>query len=144
MLQTNQTNKVSANKATLILLRGVPGSGKSSTAQLLSSMYEIAHIEADHYFIDSEGNYNFKPSELSKAHEYCQNVCRVALNSGSDIIVSNTSTTEKEVQTYKDIAAECGANFISLIVENRHGGENVHNVHSEKIQQMKDRFSIKL
>lgn len=146
MLQTNQmkSNKVSANKATLILLRGVSGSGKSTTAKLLSSTYGISYIEADHYFIDNEGNYNFKPSELSKAHEYCQNVCRVALNSGSDIIVSNTSTTEKEVQTYKDIADECGANFISLIVENRHGGENVHNVPPEKIQQMKNRFSIKL
>lgn len=142
--QMNKVNKLSANKATLILLRGVPGSGKSTTAKLLSSMFEIAYIEADHYFIDDEGNYNFNPAELGKAHEYCQYNCRVALSSGSDIIVSNTSTTEKEVQTYKDIAKECGANFISLIVENRHGGESIHNVPPEKIQQMKDRFSIKL
>lgn len=61
-----KSNKVSTNKPTLILLRGIPGSGKSTTAQLLSSMYEIAYIEADHYFIDSEGNYNFNPSKLRK------------------------------------------------------------------------------
>lgn len=132
------------NRPTLILTRGIPGSGKSTLAALLDFMTGTPFIETDHYFVDGEGNYNFNPSELGKAHEYCQYNCRVALNSGSDIIVSNTSTTEKEVQTYKDIAAECGANFISLIVENRHGGENVHNVPLEKIQQMKDRFSIKL
>ena len=133
-----------SNRPTLILIRGIPGSGKSTLAALLKYMAGLDQIEADHYFIDSEGNYNFNPSELGKAHEYCQHHCRIALNSGSDIIVSNTSTTEKEVQTYKDIAAECGANFISLIVENRHGGESIHNVPSETIQQMKNRFSIKL
>ena len=133
-----------SNRPTLILVRGVPGSGKSTLATLLGIMSSTQFIEADHYFIDGEGNYNFNPSESGKAHEYCQYHCRVALCSGSDIIVSNTSTTEKEVQTYKDIAKEYGANFISLIVENRHGGENIHNVPSEKIQQMKDRFSIKL
>jgi hypothetical protein len=29
-------------------------------------------------------------------------------------------------------------------VENRHGGTNVHNVPEDKIEQMKNRFSIKL
>ena len=133
-----------SSRPTLILVRGVPGSGKSTLAALLGIMSSAQFIEADHYFIDGEGNYNFNPSESDKAHEYCQYHCRVALCSGSDIIVSNTSTTEKEVQTYKNIAEECGVNFISLIVENRHGGENVHNVPPEKIQQMKNRFSIKL
>jgi hypothetical protein len=30
------------------------------------------------------------------------------------------------------------------VVENRHGGTNVHNVPEDKIEQMKNRFSIKL
>jgi hypothetical protein len=32
----------------------------------------------------------------------------------------------------------------SLIVENRHGGTNVHGVTDEKLGQMEDRFQIKL
>lgn len=133
-----------SNRPTLILTRGIPGSGKSTLAAVIQQLAGIRSIEADYYFIDEEGYYKFNPSELGKAHEYCQNICRAVLSSGSDIIVSNTSTTEKEVQVYKNIAEEYGANFISLIVENRHGGESIHDVPPEKIQQMKDRFSIKL
>jgi hypothetical protein len=32
----------------------------------------------------------------------------------------------------------------SLIVENRHGGVNLHGVPEEKLNQMKTRFEIKL
>jgi len=32
----------------------------------------------------------------------------------------------------------------TVIVENRHGGVNIHNVPEDKLQQMKDRFNIVL
>ena len=73
------------NRPTLILTRGIPGSGKSTLAALLGIMTGTQFIEADHYFVDDKGNYNFNPSELGKAHEHCQNICRVVLSSGSDI-----------------------------------------------------------
>jgi hypothetical protein len=34
--------------------------------------------------------------------------------------------------------------FYSIIVENRHGGVNEHGVPSDKLEQMKNRFNIKL
>ena len=48
------------------------------------------------------------------------------------------------MQRYQQLAEELGVNFVSLIVENRHGNGSIHNVPDEKIQQMKNRFSIKL
>ena len=33
---------------------------------------------------------------------------------------------------------------MTIIVENRHGGQNKHGVPEEKVQQMRDRFEIKL
>jgi hypothetical protein len=61
-----------------------------------------------------------------------------------EIVVSNTSTTEKELQPYLDLANEYGYKVVSLIVENRHGNSNVHSVPQETLQKMKDRFQIKL
>lgn len=129
---------------TLYLIRGVPGSGKSSLAnELWENNVVDAAIEADDFFMKN-GKYEFDATKLHEAHKYCQQNTHNFLRNGYSVAVSNTSTTEKEVKVYQDIAKQHGAKFISIIVENRHGGVNQHNVPEEKIQQMKDRFSIKL
>lgn len=129
---------------TLYLIRGIPGSGKSSLARVLLANQVVDDcIEADDYFVN-DGVYMFNPYKLKGAHAWCQDRTRVILGRGYNLAVSNTSTTEQEVETYRKIAEECNAKFISLVVENRHGGENIHNVPEEKIQQMKKRFSFKL
>ena len=66
------------------------------------------------------------------------------MKAGNSVAVSNTSTTEKEVVVYQQIAEELGAKFISLVVESRHDGKNQHGVAEEKLQQMRNRFSVKL
>lgn len=129
----------------LYLIRGVPGSGKSTFANDLKSAGIVsAVIEADDYFTDNCGNYNFDASKLAIAHNQCKEITKSMLACGKNVAVSNTSTTEKEVAAYQEIADEYGATFISIIVENRHGGKNEHNVPEEKIQQMRQRFSVKL
>lgn len=129
---------------TLYLIRGIPGSGKSSLARILLANQVVDDcIEADDYFVN-DGLYLFNPYKLKEAHKWCQDRTKVILGRGYNLAVSNTSTTEQEVETYRKIAEECNAKFISLIVENRHGGENIHNVPEEKLQQMKKRFSFKL
>lgn len=133
------------NSVTLYLIRGIPGSGKTTFAESLFYASLVDRVfEADQFFIDNEGEYKFNASKLGEAHTYCQNNTRYALKAGWNVAVSNTSTTEKEVETYRKIAEECDADFVSIVVENRHGGVNQHNVPENKIQQMKQRFSIKL
>ena len=132
--------------STLYIIRGIPGSGKTTLAVNLcmSMKHPPFLLEADKYFINASGVYEFDPSKLPEAHNYCYSRAMENLIEGRDVIVSNTSTTEKEVQRYQKLAEELGVNFVSLIVENRHGGKNVHGVPEDKIQQMKNRFSIKL
>lgn len=133
----------------LILLRGLPGSGKSTLARHL---FPQRVFEADQYFYDHKGNYIFDAAQLHDAHKWCQSRVREAMDINketngeeySEIVVSNTSTTEKELKPYLDLADEYGYQVVSLIVENRHGNKSVHNVPDETIERMKQRFSIKL
>lgn len=62
------------------------------------------------------------------------------------IIVSNTTTTEKELKPYIDLAEEYGYKVVSLIVENRHGNDSIHNVPQEirDSQENRLRNSLKL
>lgn len=130
---------------TLYLIRGVPGSGKSTFAKSLHQAGIVSEVmEADDFFIDAEGKYKFNPSHLYDAHALCQDRTELYLREGFSIAVSNTSTNEKEVESYRKIAEKHNAKFVSIIMENRHEGVNVHNVPEEKIQQMKNRFSVKL
>lgn len=134
----------------LILLRGVPGSGKSTTAKLLGAGGSgTAHFEADMFFME-DGEYKFDVTKLRDAHQWCQREVEHAMllnhttGHNCKIIVSNTFTQEWEMDVYYNLAKEWGYRVTSLIVENRHGGENVHGVPADKVQVMRDRFEIKL
>jgi len=131
---------------TLYLLRGLPGSGKSTLANQLGG----THFETDNYFYDDNGKYNFDGSKLKDAHQWCQDsvsnsmVLNHTAGHNESIVVSNTFTQEWEMKPYMDMAKDWGYTVFSIIVENRHGGVNQHGVPDEKLQQMQDRFEIKL
>ena len=65
-------------------------------------------------------------------------------NEFSRIVVANTFTEEWEMEKYFEIAERYKYRVHTLVVENRHGGENVHGVPDEKVNQMRNRFNIKL
>jgi len=131
---------------TLYLLRGLPGSGKSTLAKQLGG----SHFETDLYFVGPDDTYNFDPSKLKEAHQWCQDAVSNAMllnyttGHNETIVVSNTFTQEWEMKPYMNMAEDWGYRVFSIIVENRHGGVNQHGVPNEKLQQMNDRFEIKL
>lgn len=125
----------------LYIVRGIPGSGKSTFAKTLGGQ----HYEADMYFIDEEGNYNFDVTKIKDAHQWCQSFVETDMVlEYPKIVVSNTFTQEWEMEPYFKLAKEYGYKTFSIVVENRHGGVNQHGVPQDKLQMMKDRFQIKL
>jgi predicted kinase len=124
----------------LILLRGLPGSGKSTLAKSLGGI----HIEADQYFME-DGVYKFDALKIKLAHNWCRLRTEHQMEDGIEkIVVSNTFTQEWEMEAYYKLAEQFGYRVYSLVVENRHGGINTHDVPDETIEKMKNRFEIKL
>ena len=130
----------------LIILRGLPGSGKTTLAVFFEKFLEGAvTVAADDYFTDKEGNYNWFAAGTGAAHSWCQSQVDMHMsNSAGCIIVHNTSTTDKELLPYFVLAEKYGYEITSLIVENRHGNKNIHNVPGETMIKMKGRFSVQL
>jgi hypothetical protein len=48
------------------------------------------------------------------------------------------------MEAYYKLAERYGYKVFSIIVENRHDGVNQHGVPDDKLQQMRERFEIKL
>jgi predicted kinase len=128
----------------LFLLRGLPGSGKSTLAKMLVGDKDYCHKEADMYFIDGEGKYQFDVTSLRDAHAWCQEEVEFLMKYEHKVVVSNTFTQEWEMLPYYDLAKKYGYRVHSLIVENRHGGTNEHGVPEDKLKIMKKRFEISL
>ena len=123
----------------LFLLRGLPGSGKSTLAKMICSQ----HVEADMFFIQ-DGEYKFDATKLKEAHAWCQDKTESWMEKRYNVVVSNTFTQEWEMEAYYALAKKYGYQVHSLIVENRHNGVNEHGVPADKLEQMKNRFEIKL
>ena len=141
-------DSVNETQGELILLRGLPGSGKSTLAKIilqLRSTDEPEVLSADDFFEDKEGEYNFDPTKLKEAHNYCQFRCSERMRQQkARIVVANTFTQEWEMDEYFKMAERYNYRVHTVIVENRHGNKNIHGVPEDKLQQMKDRFQIKL
>lgn len=130
---------------TLYIVRGIPGSGKSTFAKTLGG----THFETDEFFM-VDGEYKFDPTKLKEAHRWCQDSVNTAMilnhtaGLNNVIVVTNTFTQEWEMEPYFQMADTYGYKVFSVIVENRHGGINTHGVPEDKLQVMRDRFEFKL
>jgi predicted kinase len=123
----------------LILLRGLPGSGKSTFAKLLLNMSreKIVHYEADMYF-ETNGGYHFDPTKLSDAHQWCLQATSNTLLAGVSVIVSNTFTRLMELQPYLNLAKRYNVPVTVLHVEGNHG--SIHNVPEQTMRKMAARW----
>ena len=126
----------------LYIVRGIPVSVKSTFAKTLGGQ----HYEADIYFIDpTTGEYKFDGTKIKNAHAWCLDRAKTDMAVAREkIVVSNTFTQEWEMEPYFELAKEYEYKVFSVIIENRHGNTNEHNVPEDKIEQMKNRFNIKL
>lgn len=120
----------------LVLIRGLPGSGKSTCAREDFPTY--AHIEADMYFMDAEGNYKYNPSKIKQAHAWCRKMVIKHMQKRHEIVVSNTFTQLWEMQPYFDLAKKFDYRCKVISLTGNYG--NIHGVPEEVIERMRKRW----
>ena len=134
----------------VIIMRGIPGSGKSSFLVGLKMLWSTAVVvSADHYFMDPDTMaYEFVPANIGKAHEACKLNFDVALAAnGGRVIVDNTNTQRWEYQYYLDQAALHGYQIVVLSLKAQSAAEaqqfaerNTHGVPVDKVLAMHERW----
>ncbi len=92
----------------LIIMRGIPGSGKSMTASAIAPPEAIC--SADDYFLDDKtGEYTFRPHELAAAHAACLRKAISCVHSKTPIvIIDNTNIRLAHFTEYVQLAEIAG------------------------------------
>jgi predicted kinase len=130
----------------LILLRGLPGSGKTTLAKVLSENNTYPVFSVDDYFTDEitgEYLFNFKDNHL--AYKECEELSKDAMQQSiSKIFVHNTFTMDWELEPYFKLASEFNYTLFVVTVENYHLHKNTHEVSDEQLHKMAEKYKVKL
>ncbi len=124
--------------AHLTIIRGLPGSGKSTFAAKIASPLLAVVLEADQFFSRETGLYKYDKSKIKDAHKWCQDQTFGYLRDGYNVIVANTFTQRWEMQPYIDYCVEVGHAFTVITCEGNYG--NVHGVPEEAVERMRKRW----
>lgn len=115
----------------LHLIRGVPGSGKTTLAKKYFS--DCVLVEADMYFTVG-GLYLYDRTKLCRAHEWCQHMTERLLKDGHSVVVANTFVKDWQLWAYLKM-------FPDAIIWRATGNfKNVHGVPEHKVRQMRERM----
>lgn len=125
----------------VIIMRGLPGSGKSTYAKKQYPEYEYCSM--DNFFIKN-GEYKYDAKKIFPAVNYCKNKFQKAIEAGKNIVVDNTNLTKKEYIDYIKIANENGYDVIVYSFVGLTAKEsfefNSHGVPLEKCEQMEKKY----
>jgi adenylate kinase family enzyme len=123
----------------------LPGAGKSTLAKHLSESGKYQVFSIDSYFTNEKGEYDFKFDENHKAYKACEQQTEEALKqNNSKVFVDNTFTLDWEIEPYFKMAKKYNYQLHVVTVENYHGSENIHKVSNEQVQNMAEKYKIKL
>lgn len=122
--------------AELIIIRGLPGSGKSFMAK--NQFPGHLHYEPDHLFCDSHGRYRYEHQLWEDACLWVQNMTDSALSRGEDVVVSDVFPKFTDLDPYHKIANAHGAQVKIITVNDNY--KNTHDIPLFVLKRMKDSF----
>jgi predicted kinase len=137
----------------LIIVRGLPGSGKSMFVDdfLYSPLCTVHGVvcSADNYFMH-DGEYQFDPNSLGDAHNYCKGVAIDAMIArASLVVIDNTNSQKWEFMPYLTLARDYNYDVTQITVGQvnqdvvaQYHQRNKHGVPEETIRKMVERWEF--
>jgi NEDD4-binding protein 2 len=135
---------------TMYILRGLPGSGKSSISKYLSEYFEECSVfSADDYFMKN-GVYSWSKDKIEQAHITCYNKVKMCANNGDPfIVVDNTNSRVNEFAQYVELGKNFGYRIIVLEIYCKNKDQcvkfskrGIHKILIQDILKIYDRWQI--
>ena len=130
----------------LVLMRGLPGSGKTTLARKIAEDKNAKIFSTDEFWICEDGQYRFDPERLNEAHEWNLQRTKRALASGQSVVVDNCNHKKAHMEPYLEEAKKHGAK-VSMVVAPLNDEHleflfynNGHNVPYHVIEKMREEW----
>ena len=102
------TNPEFEGKKIVFIMRGIPGSGKSTVAKEIAHPDGVIH-STDRYFYDADGKYQFDGGKIKENHDKnFLSFCESLKSDKAIVVVDNSNIRRWEFQRYVDAAKEAG------------------------------------
>jgi predicted kinase len=145
--------QVKFDQPTVFIMRGLPGSGKSTIYHRLVKKYftenpchkSTIHCSADNYWTAIDGSYKFDLTRVPQSHHFCLRVfCEHGMRMSHLIFLDNTNTSLWEFSHYVKIAE--AYDYKTVIITLNISVEtalarNIHNVPEKTIRNMYKRLN---
>jgi predicted kinase len=131
-------------KQQLVMIRGLPDSGKSTLASCIGRAFNGVTVEEDQYMVGQDGKYAFDAARLEGCRAMCLARARVILSRGGTAIVSNIFASQEEAEPYFELAREMKVPVAVYHCQSHFEDESTHNVPDAVVQRMRLRWVDKL
>ncbi len=141
-------NKIKLAEKIFVIIRGLPSTGKSTIAKLLTQSHGVA-ICVDEYLTTPDGDYCFTKDHFIEAQKMCKIDCEQLMKNNTDLIVlHNTMAEAWESKDYFEMAQNFGyqTHVLNLYDSGNNDQElanrNHHAMPSHLIQKMRQKWDI--
>ena len=119
------------HKCTLTLIRGLPGSGKSTYAKSLN----VLHLEDDHFCMQG-GEYKWSKDTRLLHRDHLFSLTSHSMMFDMDVVVAGVFVRKAEIEKYKKLAVSYFFRFKVIRILGVYG-KDIHNVNPFHIEKMK-------
>jgi predicted kinase len=125
----------------VVILIGVPGSGKSFLAesmsnQALKSNLSVSICSSDTYMVNENGEYDFNYKKLKYVHEECFKRFSQSLREGINLVIcDNTNILISKRRPYKELARKMGYLIQEIYIQSDFN--NVRGIPEETVSKMR-------
>jgi predicted kinase len=128
----------------LYLIRGIQGAGKTSFVDGVRRQEDVV-VAQDDFMVNAQGKYIFDWERIEEVRDKCIGVVEDAMErSVQRIFVHNTFVKAEHLQPYFTLAKKHSYRAFSIVVENRHGNTDIHNVPKAIVENKRREFDVSL